>query len=165
MLRTGQRLVHKAEDLAKNLDSCVKEAEMAFGDGTCFIEEFVSPGRHIEVQVLGDGPRGNAVHMYERDCSVQLRNQKVSPQVHAFLSRAQCTAQSSQKRTTLGAHNLATHHSARHVAQLTPSLTSANHTAEHQTPHSTFHTSTTTRSAHEPTQLKYSHLTPRIAGC
>jgi pyruvate carboxylase len=74
----GQRLVHQGSELAAALDSCVKEAEMAFGDGTCFIEEFVSPGRHIEIQVLGDGPGGNAIHLFERDCSVQLRNQKVT---------------------------------------------------------------------------------------
>ena len=83
----GQRLVHEPSELAASLDSCVKEATMAFGDGTCFIEEFVSPGRHIEIQVLGDGPGGNAVHFFERDCSVQLRNQKVQLQhaAHRFI--------------------------------------------------------------------------------
>jgi len=52
------------------------EARSAFGDGRCFIERFVHNPRHIEVQILGDGS-GNVVHLFDRDCSVQRRHQKV----------------------------------------------------------------------------------------
>ena len=55
---------------------CQGEAQAAFGDGAVFLEKIVPRPRHIEVQVLGDG-QGNVVHLYERDCSVQLRHQKV----------------------------------------------------------------------------------------
>ena len=55
---------------------CQSEAEAAFGDRALFLEKIVPRPRHIEVQVLGDG-QGNVVHLFERDCSVQLRNQKV----------------------------------------------------------------------------------------
>ena len=55
---------------------CQSEAEAAFGDRAVFLEKIVPRPRHIEVQVLGDG-QGNVVHLFERDCSVQLRNQKV----------------------------------------------------------------------------------------
>lgn len=52
------------------------EAKAAFGDGSMFIEKFIERPRHIEVQLLGD-TAGNVVHLYERDCSVQRRHQKV----------------------------------------------------------------------------------------
>ncbi len=52
------------------------EAKAAFGDGSMFIEKFIERPRHIEVQLLGD-QAGNVVHLYERDCSVQRRHQKV----------------------------------------------------------------------------------------
>jgi len=53
------------------------EAEAAFGNGALFLEKFVERPRHIEVQIIGDH-HGNVVHLYERDCSVQRRHQKVS---------------------------------------------------------------------------------------
>ena len=57
-------------------ERCRSEAEAAFGDGALFVEQLVPRPRHIEVQILADG-HGNVVHLYDRDCSVQLRNQKV----------------------------------------------------------------------------------------
>lgn len=54
----------------------VSEAKNAFGDGKVFLEKYVEEPRHIEVQILGDG-QGNVVHLYDRDCSVQRRHQKV----------------------------------------------------------------------------------------
>ncbi len=72
----GMRRVDDPADLRPSLEAAMREAEGAFGDPTCFIEEAVVGARHIEVQVLAD-PRGNVVHLHERDCSVQRRHQKV----------------------------------------------------------------------------------------
>ena len=72
----GMRMVPDADSLDEAFDRCSSEAEAAFGDGTVFMEKFVVRPRHIEIQILSDG-NGNTVHLFERDCSVQLRNQKV----------------------------------------------------------------------------------------
>lgn len=72
----GMRVVESDEAMAEALDRCRSEAQAAFGDGTIFMERRIVRPRHIEVQVLADG-QGNVVHLWERDCSVQLRNQKV----------------------------------------------------------------------------------------
>ncbi|MFT4010447.1 MAG: pyruvate carboxylase [Nocardioidaceae bacterium] len=72
----GMRRVDDAADLAEAIETCMREAESAFGDPTVFIEQAVSNPRHIEVQILADAA-GNVVHLYERDCSVQRRHQKV----------------------------------------------------------------------------------------
>mmetsp|Transcript_91628 Transcript_91628/g.203409 ORF Transcript_91628/g.203409 Transcript_91628/m.203409 type:complete len:1162 (+) Transcript_91628:64-3549(+) len=71
----GQAVVEKPEDFAESFDKCSKEAEMSFGRAEVFIERYLRTARHIEVQILGDGTR--CVHLFERDCSVQLRKQKV----------------------------------------------------------------------------------------
>ena len=70
------RKVDEAKDLKDAIDTCMREAEGAFGDPTVFIEEAVVDPRHIEVQILADG-EGNVIHLFERDCSVQRRHQKV----------------------------------------------------------------------------------------
>ena len=72
----GMRIVDKAEDFIEQMDLAVSEATSAFGDGSVFIERYVSSPRHIEIQVIGDN-YGNIVHLFERDCSVQRRHQKV----------------------------------------------------------------------------------------
>lgn len=72
----GMRIVEKPEDFKEQMDLAVSEAQSAFGDGSVFIERYVSSPRHIEIQVLGDN-YGNIVHLFERDCSVQRRHQKV----------------------------------------------------------------------------------------
>ena len=72
----GMRAVHDPDELASAFERCRSEAESAFGNGAVFIEKLVESPRHIEVQVVADGNH-RAVHLYERDCSVQLRNQKV----------------------------------------------------------------------------------------
>ncbi len=72
----GIRLVSKASELEGELESAVREAESSFGDGRVMLEKLVEQPRHIEVQVFGDA-HGNAVHLYERDCSLQRRRQKV----------------------------------------------------------------------------------------
>lgn len=72
----GMRIVERVEDFEEQMHLAVSEATSAFGDGSVFIERYVSSPRHIEIQVLGDN-HGNIVHLFERDCSVQRRHQKV----------------------------------------------------------------------------------------
>ncbi|MEY4714169.1 MAG: hypothetical protein RIQ37_499 [Actinomycetota bacterium] len=72
----GMRKVEKAEDLVDSLQAAMREAGSAFGDSRVFLEQAVIRPRHIEVQILAD-MHGNVMHLYERDCSIQRRNQKV----------------------------------------------------------------------------------------
>ncbi|MEM9364502.1 MAG: pyruvate carboxylase [Planctomycetota bacterium] len=72
----GMRIVMKPEDLAGNLEAAQREAKTAFGSDEVFLERFVQRARHLEVQLIGDR-HGNLVHLFERDCSVQRRHQKV----------------------------------------------------------------------------------------
>jgi pyruvate carboxylase len=72
----GMRRVDGPGALREAVTTCMREAEGAFGDPTVFIEQAVVDPRHIEVQILADG-QGNVIHLYERDCSVQRRHQKV----------------------------------------------------------------------------------------
>ncbi|MEN3302471.1 pyruvate carboxylase [Pseudonocardia sp.] len=72
----GMRRVAEPADLRDSIEAASREAESAFGDGTVFLEQAVVNPRHIEVQILADSA-GNVVHLYERDCSVQRRHQKV----------------------------------------------------------------------------------------
>src|SRR5690606_18040594 len=72
----GMRIVEKDEELQEGLERAISEARNAFGDGSVFIEKFVVGPRHIEVQVLAD-KHGNTVHVFERECSIQRRYQKV----------------------------------------------------------------------------------------
>ena len=72
----GMRLVEKSEDFAAALASCQREAINSFGDDAVLVEKYVLRPRHIEIQVFGD-TQGNCVYLFERDCSVQRRHQKV----------------------------------------------------------------------------------------
>jgi len=72
----GMRVVWKQEDLKDSFERATSEAKSAFGNGTVFVERFLHKPKHIEVQLLGDS-HGNVVHLFERDCSVQRRHQKV----------------------------------------------------------------------------------------
>ena len=72
----GMRVVDSADDMAAAFDRCQGEAQAAFGDPSLFVEKLVQQPRHIEVQVLADS-QGEVIHLHERDCSVQLRNQKL----------------------------------------------------------------------------------------
>ena len=72
----GMRRVDKSEDLAKTVEATQALAEKSFGDGTIYLERLVTKARHIEIQVFGFGD-GRAVHMHERECSVQRRFQKI----------------------------------------------------------------------------------------
>ncbi|WP_294608191.1 acetyl-CoA carboxylase biotin carboxylase subunit [uncultured Roseovarius sp.] len=71
----GMRLVERAEEFAQALESAKSEAKTAFGNEAVLIEKYIQKPRHIEVQVFGDGQ--SAVHLFERDCSLQRRHQKV----------------------------------------------------------------------------------------
>ncbi|WP_104054715.1 MULTISPECIES: pyruvate carboxylase [unclassified Arthrobacter] len=72
----GMRRVDTAKDLPEALNAAMREADTAFGDSTVFLEQAVLRPRHIEVQILADG-EGNVIHLFERDCSLQRRHQKV----------------------------------------------------------------------------------------
>ncbi|GGA95495.1 pyruvate carboxylase [Brucella endophytica] len=72
----GMRAIRSAADLAKEVTEAKREAKAAFGKDEVYLEKLVERARHVEVQILGD-IHGNAVHLFERDCSIQRRNQKV----------------------------------------------------------------------------------------
>ena len=72
----GMRVVEKEADLPAQIERAMSEAKSAFGDGSVFIEKYVSKPRHIEIQVMAD-THGNIVHLFERECSIQRRHQKV----------------------------------------------------------------------------------------
>lgn len=72
----GMRVVENREELKEQMERAISEATSAFGDGSVFIEKYVTSPRHIEIQVLADS-HGNVVHLFERECSVQRRHQKV----------------------------------------------------------------------------------------
>ncbi len=95
----GMRVVDRAEDFAGKLEEARRESAAAFGNDAVFLERFVRRAKHIEVQILGDS-HGNILHLYERDCSVQRRHQKVvevapavnlNPKIRAQLAEAAVT--------------------------------------------------------------------------
>ncbi|HMQ60745.1 MAG TPA: acetyl-CoA carboxylase biotin carboxylase subunit [Flavilitoribacter sp.] len=92
----GMRIVEKESDLGEQMERAVSEAVSAFGNGAVFIEKYITSPRHIEIQVLAD-QHGNTVHLFERECSVQRRHQKVveeapssvlTPEVRAAMGAA-----------------------------------------------------------------------------
>ncbi len=96
----GMRVVERPAELADALSSAAREATSAFGDGTVFLEPYVARPRHVEVQILGDA-HGTVVHLFERECSIQRRHQKiveespspaVSPALRAELGAAAVAA-------------------------------------------------------------------------
>ncbi len=96
----GMRVVEGPDELADALASAQREAASAFGDGTVFLEPYVARPRHVEVQIIGD-THGNVVHLFERECSIQRRHQKiieespspvVTPERRAELGAAAVTA-------------------------------------------------------------------------
>jgi acetyl-CoA carboxylase, biotin carboxylase subunit len=72
----GMRIVNGENEFEEQMDRAISEATSAFGDGSVFIEKYISKPRHIEFQVFGD-KHGNVVHLFERECSIQRRHQKV----------------------------------------------------------------------------------------
>ena len=91
----GMRRVDKAEDFAAALASCQREAKSSFADDHVLVERYVLRPRHIEIQVFGDS-LGGCIHLFERDCSVQRRHQKV-------LEEAPAPGMSAQRRAEMGA--------------------------------------------------------------
>ncbi len=94
----GMRVVENEADFEDQMERAVSEAASAFGDGSVFIEKFVTNPRHIEIQVLGD-THGNVVYLFERECSIQRRHQKVveeapsaivTPEIRQALGDAAC---------------------------------------------------------------------------
>ncbi|SFI55020.1 pyruvate carboxylase [Aerobium aerolatum] len=85
----GMRVIRAREDLAREVNEARREARAAFGKDEVYLEKLIERARHVEVQVLGD-THGNAVHLFERDCSIQRRNQKVVERAPApYLDDAQ----------------------------------------------------------------------------
>ncbi len=85
----GMRPIHGPDELEEKVLEGRREAEAAFGNGEGYLEKMITRARHVEVQILGDS-QGNIYHLYERDCSVQRRNQKVVERAPApYLSEAQ----------------------------------------------------------------------------
>lgn len=91
----GMRVVNRAEDLENEMNMAMNEAASAFGDSTVFIERYVQNPKHIEIQIIGD-QHGNVYSLFERDCSIQRRHQKVveeapsgilSPEVREAMGR------------------------------------------------------------------------------
>ena len=72
----GMRVVERPEDLLASIDAARREAKNAFGDDTVYLEKYIANPRHIEFQVLGDH-HGNTIHLFERECSIQRRHQKI----------------------------------------------------------------------------------------
>lgn len=72
----GMRVVDTPDDLAEACEAAAREAEAAFGNGTIYIEKFLAKSRHVEIQILADNA-GQAIHLFERECSIQRRHQKI----------------------------------------------------------------------------------------
>jgi propionyl-CoA carboxylase alpha chain len=72
----GMRIVEREQDFQEQMERAISEATSAFGDGSVFIEKYITKPRHIEFQIFGD-KHGNVVHLFERECSIQRRHQKV----------------------------------------------------------------------------------------
>ena len=90
----GMRVVEDADGLEEGMTRAISEAKSAFGDGSVFIEKYIGSPRHIEVQVLGD-THGNILHLFERECSIQRRHQKV-------IEEAPSSIFSDEKRKAIG---------------------------------------------------------------
>jgi len=95
----GMRVVEQATEFAAALASCQREAQASFGDAAVLIERYVTRPRHIEIQVFADA-HGHCVHLFERDCSVQRRHQKV-------LEEAPAPGLSAERRAEMGAAAIA----------------------------------------------------------
>ena len=92
----GIRVAENEEELREAVQAAKREAQSAFGDGTLYLEKFLAGPRHVEVQVMAD-EEGNAIHLYERECSMQRRRQKVleespSPGINPEMREKMCEA-------------------------------------------------------------------------
>jgi len=80
----GMRVITKEEDFSRFFSEARKEAKNSFNDNRVYIEKYITVARHIEVQIIGDG-QGNAIHLFERDCSIQNHNQKLIEEAPASI--------------------------------------------------------------------------------
>mmetsp|Transcript_8942 Transcript_8942/g.9811 ORF Transcript_8942/g.9811 Transcript_8942/m.9811 type:complete len:1238 (+) Transcript_8942:67-3780(+) len=96
----GMRVIRNSEDVKAMYESASSEALASFGDGSVFVEKYIGRPRHIEIQIIGDGT-GNVVHLYERDCSVQRRYQKVIEMAPAWSLPDELRTQLHEYATTL----------------------------------------------------------------
>jgi acetyl/propionyl-CoA carboxylase alpha subunit len=94
----GMRIVEHMDELEEQMNRAISEAISSFGDGAVFIERYVAGPRHIEIQVLADN-HGNVVHLFERECSIQRRHQKVieeapsailTPELRSAMGKSAC---------------------------------------------------------------------------
>ncbi|MEQ8811202.1 MAG: biotin carboxylase N-terminal domain-containing protein, partial [Imperialibacter sp.] len=90
----GMRIVNEESEFEEQMQRAISEAESAFGDGAVFIEKYITSPRHIEVQVLGD-QHGSIIHLFERECSIQRRHQKV-------IEEAPSSVYGEEKRKAIG---------------------------------------------------------------
>ena len=90
----GMRIVESEDDLESQMNRAISEATSAFGDGSVFIEKYVASPRHIEIQIMAD-KHGNVIHLFERECSIQRRHQKV-------VEEAPSTVLTPELRETMG---------------------------------------------------------------
>lgn len=95
----GMRIVHSAKEIRSQFEDATKQAQSAFGVPDVFMEKFIERPRHIEVQILADG-HGNVLHLYERECSIQRRHQKL-------IEEAPSPALTQEEREALGAKAVA----------------------------------------------------------
>jgi propionyl-CoA carboxylase alpha chain len=95
----GMRAVHSAESLIEAIEGAQREAASSFGDGTVFVERLLVGPRHIEIQIFGDS-HGNVIHLFERECSIQRRHQKI-------IEEAPSSAVSEELRERMGAASVA----------------------------------------------------------
>ncbi|WP_411895560.1 acetyl-CoA carboxylase biotin carboxylase subunit [Winogradskyella sp. A2] len=91
----GMRIVDKESDLESQMNRAISEAKSAFGDGSVFIEKYVTSPRHIEIQVMAD-MHGNYLHFFERECSIQRRHQKVVEEAPSSILTPQLRAKMGQ---------------------------------------------------------------------
>ncbi|MGB7798029.1 MAG: biotin carboxylase N-terminal domain-containing protein, partial [Pseudonocardiaceae bacterium] len=96
----GMRVVHRAQDLPEAITGARREARGAFGDATLLVERFIATARHIEIQVLADA-YGAAVHLGERECSLQRRHQKIIEEAPSVLLDAATRARMGQRAVTV----------------------------------------------------------------
>lgn len=90
----GMRVVENPDELEAQMERAISEATSAFGDGSVFVEKFITSPRHIEIQILGD-KHGNLIYLFERECSIQRRHQKV-------IEEAPSSCLSPEKRKAMG---------------------------------------------------------------
>ncbi|KII68019.1 Propionyl-CoA carboxylase alpha chain, mitochondrial [Thelohanellus kitauei] len=105
----GMRIARNDADVRENYQLCFQEAQSSFNDNRIFIEKFIETPRHIEFQILGD-KFGNVIHLNERECSIQRRNQKIIEESPSYLMTPELREEMGNQATRLA--KLTKYHSA-----------------------------------------------------